>query len=58
MKWLLVINCAGQAMVLFLFLIFPITTFSIYAFSITAVIHVFIDEQPEARLRLGQPKTQ
>ncbi len=35
MKWLLVINYAGRAIVLFLFLIFPITTFSIYAFSIT-----------------------
>ncbi len=35
MKWLLVINYAGRAIVLFLFLIFPITPFSIYAFSIT-----------------------
>ncbi len=35
MKWLLVINYAGRAIVLFLFLIFPITLFSIYAFSIT-----------------------
>ncbi|MCP3688146.1 MAG: MFS transporter [Gammaproteobacteria bacterium] len=129
MKWLLVINYAGRGIVLFLFLIFPITTFSIYAFSITtgllwlatvpptsglvaqmfglkhmgtlygivflnhqlgsfagvwlggylfdttgsynivwwatvviasitAVIHIFIDERPVARLRLGQPKTQ
>ncbi|MCP4188194.1 MAG: MFS transporter [Gammaproteobacteria bacterium] len=35
MKWLLVINYAGRAIVLFLFLISPITPFSIYAFSIT-----------------------
>ncbi|MCP5008561.1 MAG: MFS transporter [Aestuariibacter sp.] len=35
MKWLLVINYAGRAVVLILFLIFPISTFSIYAFSIT-----------------------
>ena len=35
MKWLLVINYAGRAIILVLFLVFPITTFSVYAFSIT-----------------------
>jgi predicted MFS family arabinose efflux permease len=35
MKWLLVYNYAGRAIVLVLFLVFPISTFSIYAFSIT-----------------------
>ncbi len=35
MKWLLVYNYAGRAFVLVLFLVFPISTFSIYAFSIT-----------------------
>ncbi len=127
MKWLLVYNYAGRAIVLALFLIFPISTVSIYAFSvttgflwlatvpptsglvaqmfglrymgtlygivflnhqlgsftgvwlggylfdttgsynlvwwatvviatITAIIHIFIDERPVARLRLGQVK--
>jgi len=35
MKWLLVYNYAGRAMVLVLFLILPMSTFTIYAFSIT-----------------------
>lgn len=35
MKWLLVYNYAGRAIILVLFLVFPISTFSIYAFSIT-----------------------
>jgi MFS family permease len=35
MKWLLVYNYAARAIVLALFLVFPISTFSIYAFSIT-----------------------
>jgi len=35
MKWLLVINYAGRAIILVLFLVFPISTFSVYAFSIT-----------------------
>ncbi len=35
MKWLLVYNYSGRAIILALFLIFPISTFSIYAFSIT-----------------------
>ncbi|MEE8379288.1 MAG: MFS transporter [Gammaproteobacteria bacterium] len=35
MKWLLVINYAGRAIILVLFLVFPISSFSIYAFSIT-----------------------
>jgi len=35
MKWLLVVNYAGRAIILVLFLVFPISTFSVYAFSIT-----------------------
>ncbi|MCZ6667853.1 MAG: MFS transporter [Gammaproteobacteria bacterium] len=35
MKWLLVYNYAGRAIILVLFLVFPISTFSVYAFSIT-----------------------
>ena len=35
MKWLLVYNYTGRAIILILFLIFPISEFSIYAFSIT-----------------------
>jgi predicted MFS family arabinose efflux permease len=35
MKWLLVYNYAGRAIILVLFLIFPISVFTIYAFSIT-----------------------
>ncbi len=35
MKWLLVYNYSGRAIILVLFLIFPISTFSVYAFSIT-----------------------
>ncbi len=35
MKWLLVYNYAGRAIILVLFLVFPISVFSIYAFSIT-----------------------
>jgi predicted MFS family arabinose efflux permease len=35
MKWLLVYNYAGRAVILVLFLVFPISTFSVYAFSIT-----------------------
>jgi len=35
MKWLLVINYSGRAIILVLFLVFPISTFSVYAFSIT-----------------------
>lgn len=34
MKWLLVFNYAGRAIILVLFLVFPISTFSVYAFSI------------------------
>jgi predicted MFS family arabinose efflux permease len=35
MKWLLVYNYAGRAIVLVLFLILPMSTYTIYAFSIT-----------------------
>lgn len=35
MKWLLVYNYSGRAIVLVLFLIFPISSFTVYAFSIT-----------------------
>ncbi len=35
MKWLLVYNYAGRAIILTLFLVFPISTFSVYAFSIS-----------------------
>ncbi len=35
MKWLLVYNYAGRAIILVLFLVYPISTFSVYAFSIT-----------------------
>ena len=35
MKWLLVYNYAGRAIILVLFLLFPISEFTIYAFSIT-----------------------
>ncbi len=35
MKWLLVYNYAGRAIILVLFLLFPISTYSVYAFSIT-----------------------
>jgi len=35
MKWLLVYNYSGRTIILVLFLVFPISTFSIYAFSIT-----------------------
>jgi len=35
MKWLLVYNYAARAIILVLFLVFPISTFSVYAFSIT-----------------------
>ncbi len=34
MKWLLVYNYAGRAIILVLFLLFPISTYSVYAFSI------------------------
>ena len=35
MKWLLVYNYAGRAIVIVLFLVVPISTFTIYAFSVT-----------------------
>ena len=35
MKWLLVYNYAGRAIILVLFLVFPISAFSVYAFSIS-----------------------
>lgn len=34
MKWLLVINYAGRAIIVASFMVFPISTFSVYAFSI------------------------